>query len=275
MIRVLQCFLIWVLSVSLCLGGDEKAQTNPALPTIFIVGDSTVRNGTKGQRGWGEEIGAYFDPEKINVVNLAIGGRSSRTFITEGRWNDALGRIKPGDMVLVQFGHNDGGPLNDNTRARGSIKGTGEQTEEIDNILTKKHEVVHTYGWYLRKYIRDAKEKQARPVICSPIPRKTWKDDQTVVRSGAGSYGGWALEIAAREGALSIDLNDIVATGYEKVGRTKVEDFFADAHTHTTVEGARFNAEAVIAGLKTLKGDPFAPYFSKEATGIPAFEPHR
>ena len=54
--------------------------------------------------------------------------------------------MKAGDFVIMQFGHNDGGPLNDSSRARGTIKGTGEETEEIDNLLTKKHEVVHTYG---------------------------------------------------------------------------------------------------------------------------------
>jgi hypothetical protein len=57
---------------------------NPALPTLFIVGDSTAKSNAP-LRGWGSEIGAFFDPTKINVVNRAIGGRSSRTFITEGR----------------------------------------------------------------------------------------------------------------------------------------------------------------------------------------------
>ena len=59
---------------------------NPQLPSLFLVGDSTVKCGTPGQRGWGEEFGKYFNLAAVNIVNHAIGGRSSRTFITEGRW---------------------------------------------------------------------------------------------------------------------------------------------------------------------------------------------
>src|SRR5438445_193493 len=77
---------------------------NPRLPTLFLVGDSTVRNGhadgANGQWGWGEPLVDYFDPSKINVVNRAIGGRSSRTYITEGHWDDTLALMKSGDVVL-------------------------------------------------------------------------------------------------------------------------------------------------------------------------------
>ncbi len=111
------------------------------MPTLFIIGDSTVRNGQgdgkNGQWGWGDLIGVYFDSSKINVVNCALGGRSSRTFITEGHWDKVLAQLKPGDFVMMQFGHNDGGALNDDSRARGSIKGTGDESQEIDNLLTR------------------------------------------------------------------------------------------------------------------------------------------
>src|SRR3712207_2998098 len=99
-----------LLSLLLVVVSTAHGQTKPAdgKPTLFLVGDSTVKNGTKGQRGWGEEIGKYFDTTKINIVNRAIGGRSSRTFQTEGRWDKVLEELKPGDFVLIQFGHNDG-----------------------------------------------------------------------------------------------------------------------------------------------------------------------
>lgn len=104
---------------------------NPKLPTLWLVGDSTVRNGhgdgTNGQWGWGEPLFDLFDPSKINVVNRAIGGLSSRNFITEGHWDEDLAMMKPGDIVLIQFGHNDGGSLDDPARARGSIPGTGDE----------------------------------------------------------------------------------------------------------------------------------------------------
>src|SRR5271170_6765518 len=89
---------------------------NPKLPSLFLVGDSTVRNGRgdgdQGQWGWGEPLVDLFDTSKINVVNRAIGGHSSRTYYT-GYWQDTLAMIKPGDFIMMQFGHNDGGPLDD------------------------------------------------------------------------------------------------------------------------------------------------------------------
>src|SRR6267142_6551086 len=120
----------------------------PNQPSLFLIGDSTVRNGSgtgaNNQLGWGEPLTALFDAAKIQVLNRARGGRSSRTFLTEGLWDQVLDALRPGDFVIMQFGHNDPGPLDDNQRARGSLRGTGEETREIDNPITKKHEVVHT-----------------------------------------------------------------------------------------------------------------------------------
>jgi len=245
---------------------DIKA--NPSLPSVYLIGDSTVCVGTPGQRGWGDEIAPLFDLSKINVVNHAIGGRSSRTFQTEGRWAGSLAMINRGDFVIFQFGHNDASPVNDNSRARGTLPGIGEETQEIDNLLTLKHEVVHTYGWYMRQYIRDVKAKGAIPIVCSPIPRENWKDGRMV--RIAGTYGGWARQVAAQEGALFVDLNEIIAQGYEKMEPDKVAPLFAAGqHTHTTVAGAQFNAQCVVAGLEGLPGKPLDPYLSDAGRNVP------
>src|SRR2546423_7977587 len=114
-----------------------QTKADPKLPTLYLVGDSTMKVGTPGQRGWGDEMAKYFDFQKIKVVNEAIGGRSSRTFQSEGRWDAVLALVKKGDYVIIEFGHNDGGPINEAppvaaaTRARGTIKGIGEETQEI------------------------------------------------------------------------------------------------------------------------------------------------
>ena len=104
---------------------------NPALPSLILIGDSTVRNGRDdgqgkgeaGQWGWGNPLAAYVDTTKVNLVNRAVGGLSSRTYLTSGHWERTLAFVKPGDVVLMQFGHNDASPLNDDKRARGTIRG--------------------------------------------------------------------------------------------------------------------------------------------------------
>jgi lysophospholipase L1-like esterase len=245
---------------------DKLANTRR--PTLFIIGDSTVRNRTAGQLGWGDVIGDYFDTNKVQVENHAIAGRSSRTFLTDGRWDRILAELNPGDFVLMQFGHNDGGAINDDSRARGSIRGIGNETQEIDNLLTKKHEVVHTYGWYMRKYIADAKAKGATPIVFSLVPRKTWKDGK-IVRSD--NYRKWAAEVARGESAAFVDLYEIIARRYEELGGEKVNELFGDDHTHTNRAGAEINAACVIAGLKGLSSCAPCGCFSVKAAMIEKF----
>ena len=192
------------------------------------------------------------------MVNRAVGGLSSRTFLTGGYWDMTLAMMKPGDFVMMQFGHNDGGPTDDPARARGSLAGTGEETREIDNPITKQHETVHTFGWYLKKLIADTRARGATPIVCSLIPRKIWKDGKIVRNSD--TYAGWAAEVARSENAPFIDLNEIIATRYDALGPEKVEPLFADEHTHTSLAGAELNAQCVVAGLKALEKNPLAQY---------------
>lgn len=243
---------------------------DPRLPTLFLIGDSTVRNGkgdgANGQWGWGEPLVDYFDATKINVVNRALGGRSSRTYLTQGQWDRVLEMLKPGDSVMMQFGHNDSSPLDDAARARGTLKGIGDETQEIDNPITKKHEVVHTFGWYLKKFVEDARAKGATPIICTLIPRKTWEDGK-MVRNKA-DYAGWAAAVAEAGKVPLVDLNEIVARRYDQLGPEKVEPLFADPHTHTSRAGAELNAECVIAGLKGLAANPLSSFFSEKAKAV-------
>jgi lysophospholipase L1-like esterase len=226
-----------------------KAPIAAPLPTLFLIGDSTVNTPTKGQQGWGKPIPSLFDTNRIHVVNKARGGRSSRTYYTEVLWEEVRTALKPGDFVLIQFGHNDGGPLADG-RARASLKGAGDEAQEIENKTTGKKETVHTYGWYLRKYIADTKAAGATPIVLSLIPRNIWKDGKVIRASN--DYGKWAAEAAKAEGALFIDLNGIVASHYEEIGKDKVQElyFTATDHTHTTPAGAELNAACVVEGIK-------------------------
>ncbi len=225
--------------------------SQPFRPRLFIIGDSTVSNPTKGLQGWGTPIADYFDEKKIKVENRARGGRSSRTYQTEGIWDQVLADMKPGDFVLMQFGHNDGGSLT-NGRARASLKGNGDETQPIVDEKTGKQELVHSYGWYLRKYITDTKAKGATPIVLSLIPRNIWQNDHTIVRA-SGDYGKWAKEAASAGSVAFIDLNEIVAARYEGLGPVKVKaEYFLEDHTHTTPAGAQLNAASVVEGIRAL-----------------------
>jgi lysophospholipase L1-like esterase len=242
---------------------------NPALPAIFIAGDSTAARGAGArQQGWGVPFADYFDPAKVTVINRARGGRSSRTFVSEGLWDQMLLQVKPGDIVLIQFGHNDGGAVNDASRARGSIPGLGEERQEIDNLVTKKHEVVRTFGWYMRKMIADTQAKGAIPIVLSLTVRDIWKDGK--VERGPGRYSQWSGEIAKAAGVPLVDLNNKMADQFDVLGEEKMKALYPQDHTHFNAEGADLHAAAVVSGLKALNPNPVEKYLSAKGAAVEA-----
>lgn len=254
----------FILLFSVFLIASSFIVTKRDKPTFYIIGDSTVKNGDgtgkNNQMGWGTVITPYFDTTKISVQNHAIGGRSSRTFITDGRWSKILEIVKKGDYVIMQFGHNDASPLDDTARARGTIRGIGDDSTEIYNPIRKIKETVYSYGWYMRKYVRETKAKQATPIICSLVPRNGWKDDK--VNRSSDSYALWAKQIAEQEGAYFIDLNKLVAEKYEAMGQSAVKLFFPADNTHTNTEGATLNAETVANELKRINPGKIKKYMN-------------
>lgn len=152
----------------------SDAPLNPALPTLFIVGDSTARNGA--DLGWGDHIAPLFDTARINVANRARAGRSSRTYINEGLWAHTLAEMKPGDFLLLQMGHNDGGDLG-GAKPRGTLKGIGAESQDVPQTtgpLAGQTETVHTYGWYMRRMIGEAKAKGVHVLLLTLTVRNVW-----------------------------------------------------------------------------------------------------
>lgn len=244
----------------------QTAATNN-LPTLWIAGDSTLRSNAP-MRGWGQDLGTFFDPGKINVVNRAIGGRSSRTFFTEGKWQEILNRIKPGDFVIIQFGHNDVGPLDERGKFRGSVKGIGEETEKVTKPDGTVEEV-RSYGWYLREMARSAREKKAKVILCSPVPHKKFDAEGKFVRDWA-EYRGWVEACAKAERAAFLDLAELIGTAYDKLDPSTVESYFADKGTHTSAAGALFNAKTVVSGLRAIPTAPLDPFLNDAGKDIPA-----
>lgn len=240
---------------------------DPKLPTLFIVGDSTL-NSNAPLRGWGQELAQFFDLTKINVVNRAIGGRSSRTFQNEGRWDRVLAEMKKGDFVLIQFGHNDVGKYDDPAaKDRPSLHGEGNETVEATRFADGKKEIVHTFGWYMRKYGNDAKSKGVSAIFCSMVPHKDWENGK-IVRKERETFVKWTANAAAASGAAFIDLNEIVALEFERLGPEKVEPLFGDKRTHSTPAGAYLNAGAVISGIRSLKTPALKKYLSRQGKAV-------
>lgn len=237
-------------------------------PVLFLIGDSTVKNGQGNGAGalwgWGNFLAEFFQQDKIVLQNSALGGTSSRTFQTNGRWTPVLEKLKKGDFVIIQFGHNDGGALADTSRARGTIKGIGTESQVIYNPIKKTEETVYTYGAYLRKYISEIRSKGAYPILCSPVPRNP--AETGVIKLHTDPYAGWAEAVAKQEKVDFIPLNKMLNEQYARLTAAEVNSFFTSKdHTHTSAAGARFNAATVIEGLQLLKKNKLNNYIDHKA----------
>ena len=242
------------------------AVRDPKLPTLFIVGDSTL-NSNAPLRGWGQELGQFFDQSKINVVNRAIGGRSSRTFQYEGRWDKILSELKKGDFVILQFGHNDVGKYDDPAaKDRPALHSEGDETAEATRLDGKK-ETVHSFGWYMRKYGNDARAKGAMMIYCSMVPHKDWQGTK-IIRKESETFVKWTENAAKATRAAYINLNEIIALGFEGLGVDKVAPLFGDARTHSTPAGALLNAQLVISGIQALYKPNLRKYLSAKGKSV-------
>jgi len=264
-----------VALLSACAAAPRPGGTPPKL---FVAGDSTAAfyaPNPKNQQGWAAVLQPLFDPKDLEIVNLARGGRSSRTFITEGDWDGLLAQVGSGDFVIIQFGHNDAGAVNEEPpgstkplRARGTIAGIGTESQEIDNVLTGRHETVYSYGWYVRKMIADVRAKQATPVLLTLTRTNTWEDGRITCPSD--TYRWWTTQLARSERVALVDLSRIIADRYQREGPEAVQAQFIDDTVHTNLVGAQANARDVLSGLRADRSLPFRRMLSKEGRRVRA-----
>lgn len=202
------------------------------LPVVMvIVGDSTVCNWptNDARRGWGMFIQDYFQPN-LKVINLAKSGRSTKTFIQEHLWAAAL-KAHP-NYVLIQFGHND-------SHAPSKPEATDANTN---------------YKEYLRQYIDDTRAIGARPVLVTPMCRRTFAADGTLT-DALLPYANAMKEVAAEKKVPLVDLHTASAKLFEKLGAAESEKLANSASdsTHFNARGAKAMAALVMQELPVVE----------------------
>jgi rhamnogalacturonan acetylesterase len=245
---------------------ESLTNLNPNIPTLFITGDSTAATGMPSTRGWAALLVDYFDTTKMNLVNQAVGGARFNTYLAQGRWDKVLEAVKPGDFVVIEFGHNSG-----------PLPGTGEETQATPSP-SGEPSTIHTHGWYVRKFIGDVRAKGGIPIVSTITLRNKWSDGKVErlkeQQPGLGGMSDWSRQVAKAEKALLVDHSNIIGDIYDKLGKDEVAKFFDGAeYLHTNTAGAIVNAEAFIAGLKTLPNMPLVLFLNDKGKAVAVYEP--
>lgn len=228
-------------------------------PVVFTTGDSTMKNTDKdenGMWGWGAVANTVFNEKKCTVVNAGKAGRSTRTFLYEGLWDNVYNSLEPGDYVLIQFGHNDIGGI-DRDKERGVIASAADTCHVYRMQSNGQYKVIYSFGWYLKKFIQDVRDKGATPILLSLTPRNEWPGGKIERRNN--TYGKWYREVVAETGVEFVDVHNITADALDKIGREGAKEYYNNDHTHTSKRGAMLNAQSVAKGLKDIKS-PLAKY---------------
>jgi lysophospholipase L1-like esterase len=246
---------------------ESLANLNSNLPTLFIAGDSTAATGRPSTRGWAALLVDYFDTSKVNLVNQAVGGARFNTYLAQGRWDKVIAAVKPGDFVVIEFGHNSG-----------PLPGIGDEMQEISGRDGGPAAIMHTHGWYLRKFIADVRAQGGVPIVSTITLRNRWTEGRVErlkeQQPGLGGMSDWSRQVAAAEKALLVDHSNIIGDCYDKLGKDEAAKFFDGAeYLHTNTAGAIINAEAFIAGLKALPDMPLAQFLNDRGKAIEVYKP--
>jgi rhamnogalacturonan acetylesterase len=296
-----------LIFVAALLGAARLSANVPTIYVVgdsTAHNDGKDRKGLQ-MRGWGTPLADYFDPAKAVVANVAHAGQSSRTYYRiPNDWPRVLPLIKAGDYVLLVFGINDGGPPKF-IQDRGSVPGLGDETVTVGNrpprtaapgaspaprtAVPPAQEIVHTYGWYMAAMATEAEAKGAHVYLLTVTVRNIWTNPKVRYRDGTplgplpadydpqddriergtshGQYTAWTEELGRRLHLPVLDLTNLCADLYEKMGREAVDANYSD-HNHTHEQGADIVARAVVSGLKAFPASPILPLLSAQGDAV-------
>ncbi|MGV3510325.1 MAG: rhamnogalacturonan acetylesterase [Sphingobacteriaceae bacterium] len=216
---------------------------------VYLIGDSTMSLYPSKQfpmNGWGMPFANFFD-STVTIDNRAKGGRSTRTFIGENRWQSVTDSLKPGDYVLIQFGHND---------------------EAKEERYKDRYTSPEDYRKNLQRFIQESRDKQAIPVLITPVSRLKFDSNGTALKTHE-EYSKVVAEVSSRYNVPMIDLDTKSRELYQQMGRENSKWLFnklepgehpnypdgANDNTHFSEYGARRIAELVLAEIRTLNLD--------------------
>jgi lysophospholipase L1-like esterase len=220
------------------------AQDTPV--TIFLAGDSTMAAKLREKRpetGWGEMLGQHFKDGTVRIENRAMNGRSTKTFISEGRWQKIIDDVKKGDLVFVQFGHND------------ESKDKGERYTPPED-----------YKKNLIRFVNEVRAKGGTPVLLTPVMRRRFDKDGKFYDTH-GEYPGIVRDVARELGAPLIDMHKLSEAVIVKYGDEDSKKLFLqlkpgenanypkgiEDNTHFSPLGAEEMAKLVVAGIGNAK----------------------
>lgn len=213
--------------------------------------------------GWG-----VFLPYSLSipVINKAIGGRSSRSFTREGRFDEIIKAVQPDDIVIIEFGHNDGGSLSTDN-GRSVCGGTG--TETCQTTYNGVAETVHTFPWYLTEAGKAMVAKGAKVILSSQTPNNPWESGKFSYGDG-GRFVGYARAVALALGSngFYVDHGAYTANYFKIIGKAATDKLFPQDHTHTSPLGADFVAKAFVKGLQCSGGGWLKGFVKNETESI-------
>jgi len=255
--KILAAFCLIAL-LTLHLSATEPAPAAKA-PRIYMIGDSTMcvydHKNNFPQYGWGEMLPEFFKPG-VTILDRAKAGKSTLSFRNEKLWDPIAADLKPGDWVVIQFGHND---LN---------KSKPANYTEADTA----------YRALLTQYVEEVRAKGAQPILATSICRHVFMPDGTV-KPTIGEYPRVTREVAAAQNVPLVDMNESTARLLAGMGDEKSRELFMyldpgqstffpngiQDHTHLKQAGARAVAGLFAAGLREINS-PLVPWLKETAT---------